>query len=174
MEQRKRLSHDFLLLLSQPESIGSSKFLWLPPIIRGVLWGVDTRILKIQCFLAEIEAKENHARDVFAVPPFSYYITKMNFWLTRLMGKKMLWLVLFNKIYLLNTCVVPVVRIHLVLVVVEPVGDGQLRDLSSEDCSRSRCSCCVGTMIWYSYSLWLLDTDCPYCWWRKSLCSLLI
>ena len=33
-------------------------FFSLPPIIRGVLWGVDTRILKIRCFLVEIEAKQ--------------------------------------------------------------------------------------------------------------------
>ena len=71
MRQRKRLLHDFVLLLSQPESIGSSKFLCLPPIIRGILWGVDTRILKICCFLAEIEAKQNHAGDVIAASPFS-------------------------------------------------------------------------------------------------------
>ena len=70
MRQRKHLPHDFVLLLYQSESIGSSKFLCQPPIIRGVLWGVDTRIVKIRCFLAEIEAKQNHAGDVFAVSPF--------------------------------------------------------------------------------------------------------
>ena len=43
----------------------------LSPIIRGVLWGVDTRILKIRCFLAEIEAKQNHVGDVFAASPFT-------------------------------------------------------------------------------------------------------
>ena len=72
MRQWKRLPHDFVLILSQPESMGSSKFLCLPPIIRRVLWGADTRILKIRCFLAQIEATQNHARDVFSVSPFIY------------------------------------------------------------------------------------------------------
>ena len=72
MRQRKRLSHDFVLVLIQPESTGSSKLLCLPPIIRGVLCGVYTRILKIRCFLAEIEAKQNHTRAVFAVSPFIF------------------------------------------------------------------------------------------------------
>ena len=37
-------------------SIGSSKFVCLPPINMGVLWGVDTRILKIRCCMSwEIE-----------------------------------------------------------------------------------------------------------------------
>ena len=34
-------------------------------------WGVETRMLNIRYFLAEIEAKQNHAGDVFAASPFS-------------------------------------------------------------------------------------------------------
>ena len=35
---------------------------------------LDSRMLNILCFLAEIEAKQNHARDVFAVSPFTFEI----------------------------------------------------------------------------------------------------
>ena len=77
MRQQKRLPHYFVLLLSQPESIGSSKFLCLPPIIRGVLCWVDTRILKIRCFLAEIEAKQNHAGDIFAASHFTMKLEEL-------------------------------------------------------------------------------------------------
>jgi hypothetical protein len=31
-----------------------SKFLYLSPIIRGVLWGVDTKILKIRAHVLKI------------------------------------------------------------------------------------------------------------------------
>ena len=37
-----------------PQVLESSKFLCLSPIIRGILWGVDTKILKIQAPGAEI------------------------------------------------------------------------------------------------------------------------
>ena len=42
------LRSDLVFLISWSDFIGSSKFLSLPPIIRGVLWGVETRILKIR------------------------------------------------------------------------------------------------------------------------------
>jgi hypothetical protein len=39
---------NFVFLISQVQVIGSSKFLCISPIIRGVLRGVDTKILKIR------------------------------------------------------------------------------------------------------------------------------
>ena len=49
--------------------IGFVNFLRLPPIIRGILWGVGTRILKIQLTEAEISAKQKfEGEDIFCTP----------------------------------------------------------------------------------------------------------
>ena len=46
--QKKNNRSNFGFLISIVKVIGSSKFLCPSPIIRGVLWGVDTKILKIR------------------------------------------------------------------------------------------------------------------------------
>ena len=63
----------FVLLISQLLYIESLKFLYLPHIIRGVLCGVDTGILKIRCKEAEIWAKQNFKCQVNLSTPFSLF-----------------------------------------------------------------------------------------------------
>ena len=63
--------------------------------------GVDTRILKIRCFLAEKEAKQNHAGDVFAASPFIGLHLEFiyQFWYTQL-GYLIKVYVILNVLYL--------------------------------------------------------------------------
>ena len=63
----------FVLLISQLLYIESLKFLYLPHIIRGVLCGVDTGILKIRCKEAEIWAKQKFKCQVYLSTPFSLF-----------------------------------------------------------------------------------------------------
>ena len=63
----------FVLLISQLLYIESLKFLYLPHIIRGVLCGVDTGILKIRCKEAEIWAKQKFKYQVYLSTPFSLF-----------------------------------------------------------------------------------------------------
>ena len=62
----------FVLLISQLLYIGSLKFLSLPHIIRGILCGVGTRILKIWCIEAEIWPKQKFQCKVFLSTPFRF------------------------------------------------------------------------------------------------------
>jgi hypothetical protein len=52
--KKKPNRSNFVFLISRAQVIRSSKCWCLPPIIRGVLWGVDTNILKIQKLGLEI------------------------------------------------------------------------------------------------------------------------
>ena len=61
------------MLISQLLYIESLKFLYLPHIIRGVLCGVDTGILKIRCKEAEIWAKQKFKCQVYLSTPFSLF-----------------------------------------------------------------------------------------------------
>ena len=69
--QKKTWFWILVVLISQLLYIVSLKFLCLPHIIGGVLWGVGTRILKIRCIEAEIWAKQKFKTKVFICTPFS-------------------------------------------------------------------------------------------------------
>ena len=56
--QKKTRFWIFVFLISQLLYIGFLTFLRLPYIIRGILCGVGTRMLKIRCLAAEIWAKQ--------------------------------------------------------------------------------------------------------------------
>jgi hypothetical protein len=61
-----------VFLISWVQVIRSSKFLCPSPIIRGVLWGVDTNILKIRSPRLEIWGKQNWSVRVFLNHPLRH------------------------------------------------------------------------------------------------------
>ena len=64
----------FKILFSQflcSNDLGSQQFLSLPHVIRGVLWGVGTRIVKIRDRLSIEIAKQNFKKDFFCEKPFT-------------------------------------------------------------------------------------------------------
>ena len=77
----------FALLISQLLYIGSLKFLCLPLIIRGILCGVGTRILKIWQIEDEIWARQKFKCKVFYQHPllqlqYQYWYQKVSLYQT--------------------------------------------------------------------------------------------
>jgi hypothetical protein len=73
---------NFVFLISRVQGFESSKFLCLSPIIRGVLWGVDTNILNIRLWvvLRSLATCSNQLSSGFDIQDWLWLILLVTWW----------------------------------------------------------------------------------------------